>query len=204
MAASPWRRLLPKVVALAYPRATPAEVEALASTFDAGLAASTAKQYAYRMHNFITFCVQHNPPLAFMPAARESVILWLTHLASSGTVDSTSYNQYVSSINSVHRLLHQTPPVPDKDPLMQLLLRGFVRTVQPEERQEERQPLPVTCITAIVQAGLTAQGGARAHTPVRGCGAGFCLRATRLQHFPAFEQRPHTVSRPFCSCCILP
>lgn len=141
---------------LAYKQATPQQLDVLLCAFDAALKPSTANQYASYFRAFMRFCTSQAPPLSFLPAHKQSVVLFLTHLASEGRVASPSFKQYVSALNTVHRLLHLPAPAPPGDFHLPMLYRGFTRIVVPAAPRRIRPPLPVTFVPLFVQHGLVS------------------------------------------------
>lgn len=130
----------------------------MACIFCKAYAPATFTSYVSKLRDFAAFCLARGLP--GLPCTREHVHLWLLHLAMRGSVAADSMPQFVSALNSMHKLLWLPPPVDvERDGQHKLFMQGLARSLQPIQRRTTKRPLQVQWLESAIDVVLQ-QGGA--------------------------------------------
>lgn len=156
---SPWFPLVDFRVNQCYPNASLEEYPVLVAAYCSAFADSTESAYLGKLRQFASFCAQHDPILPCMPASMESVHLFLAHLALQGHTGAQTLPQYVSAINSVHKLLQFPPPITEEAVGHKQFLRGLQNILQPLQPRVEKLPFLIQWVAQAIQRVLNHPEG---------------------------------------------
>jgi site-specific recombinase XerD len=150
--------LVSVVVERMYPDADEEELHLMTCIYCKAYAPSTVASYVSKLRDFAAFCQARGLP--GLPCTQEHVHLWLLHLAMRGSVAADSMPQFVSALNSLHRLLGLPPPVAEGDGQHKLFMQGLCRCLLPIRARTTKRPLQVQWLEAAIDVALSPPGGA--------------------------------------------
>jgi len=137
-----------------------AEGRLAAELAQSSLSTTTQDSYGPKWLQFVHFCADAG--LCALPAAPDTCVLYLAHLAHRGTLQPGSVQPYLSAINTVHRQLLFLEEGPATGPLLDQVRTGWARqwaASHPERRRDTRAPLPAWVALAALRA-VTADAAA--------------------------------------------
>ena len=103
-----------------------------------GLATKTRKTYSAAQRSFVTFCKQHRVEAPLLPAAPDTICLWVSNLSLS--LRYTSIKVYLFGLRSLHIDLGLDDPVSEHRQL-ERVIRGIKRE---QGEKETKKRLPIT------------------------------------------------------------
>jgi hypothetical protein len=123
-----------------------------------GLARQTVQSYDSKLNKFFSFCAGLG--LCAMPAVLYTVLRYIAHLASSGTISVENVQPYLSCINTAHVAVGLNPPA--LGPAVEQARKGWRQrqiSVAGTEK-DKRLPLPAHAVRGMVRraSALVAQG----------------------------------------------
>lgn len=146
----PWAAQQASLLRTRLPRVP--ETDVLLGLVAGALAPSTISTYSSRWAQFERFCRQRR--LRALPAAPETVALFVTSLFASGSVKPDSVGPYISAINTAHRDVLAAEP--GGAALVKQVRAGWRRRVcgEPGVQRDRRLPLPASVALRVLRAGL--------------------------------------------------
>lgn len=112
-----------------------------------GLSANTVQSYDSKLSRFVKYCAVEG--LTPMPATLYTVLRYIGHLASEGTVNVNNLQPYLSCINSAHESVGLTPPA--VGPAIERARKGWrQRQAHVGEAGDKRVALPAEIMKGVL------------------------------------------------------
>lgn len=175
--AAPWAPLIDDLLRRRYGSLAPPAAQAVREAWTRSLAASSYSTYASKLRKYLQFCASTGRTA--LPAAPETLELYVGHLMQEGRVQARYFDQYISAIRAVHRDLLLPYPT---SPVLAHLIKGAMHLQRSLVLHEESWPLPAVAAASALRLAATLASPA----VVRAClavGLGFAcmMRGSSVQ-----------------------